>query len=56
MPEKMRLTLLSKKYQGQTDRVEKWYGTEYKIEKIEPETLNKLKDCGVNEEAFRLPR
>ena len=28
IPEKMRLTLLSKKYQGKTDRVEKWYGTE----------------------------
>ena len=56
VPEKMRLTLLSKKYQGQTDRVEKWYGTEYKIEKIEQETLNKLNECGLNEEAFRLPR
>ncbi len=53
VPEKSGLTLLSKKYQNQTDRVEKWYGTEFKIEKILQETLN---ECCLNEEAFRLPR
>ena len=55
VPEKMRITIMSKKYQGQTDQVEKWYGTEYKIEKIEQDTLKNLKECGLNE-AFRLPR
>jgi insulysin len=55
VPEKMRVTVLSKKYQGKTDRVEKWYGTEYKEEKIPQETLDKLSKCGLND-AFKLPR
>ena len=51
----MRVTVLSKKYQGQTDQTEKWYGTDYKIEKIPSENIEKLHKCGLNE-AFKLPR
>jgi insulysin len=49
VPEKMRVTVLSKKYQGKADRIEKWYDTEYKEEKIPQETLEKLSKCGLNE-------
>jgi insulysin len=39
------LTILSKSFQGQTDRKEKWYGTDYSVESIPEATLNKWKQC-----------
>jgi insulysin len=53
-PEKIKIMAISKKYQGKTDRIEKWYGTEYKMRCLERKTLEKLKNCGLNE-AFKLP-
>lgn len=53
-PTKMRMTVVSKKYEGQTDKTEKWYGTQYKTEAYPPEKVSALLGCGHNE-AFKLP-
>lgn len=53
-PDKMRVTAISKKYEGKTENIEKWYGTEYKIEKLSTQFLNKIKSYGSND-AFHLP-
>ena len=50
----MKIAVISKKYQGKTDQVEKWYGTEYKMETLNKETLENLKTCGQSN-AFKLP-
>ncbi len=34
-----RVAVVGKKFEGQTDQKEKWYGTEYSIEPIPQETL-----------------
>ena len=54
-PEKMKIAVISKNYQGKTDQVEPWYGTEYKVEKLSEAELNALKNCSKNE-AFELPK
>ena len=54
-PDKMKITVVSKKYKPITDRIEKWYGTEYNMKFLRKNTLEKLKFCGLNE-AFKLPR
>lgn len=54
VPEKMRVSVVSKKYEGKTDRTEKWYGTEYRLDKLNQSQLQELKGCGLNE-AFHLP-
>ena len=54
-PQKMRVTVLSRKYKGATDRVEKWYGTEYAVEKISEQFVAKL-DKGQTQDVFALPR
>ena len=53
-PEKMKIAVISKKYEGKTDQTEKWYGTEYKMEALNEEILESLKTCGRND-AFKLP-
>lgn len=53
-PEKMKVTLISKHFDGKTDLTEKWYGTQYKKEKIDEGNLEDLKNCGLNP-AFKLP-
>ena len=54
-PEKMKLKVISKKYQGQTDQIEKWHGTEYREESLKTETLTILNNCGLNK-AFKMPQ
>ncbi len=54
-PEKMKIIVTSKKYQGKTNRFEKWYGTEYKLMTLKKITLENLNQCGLNEKVFRLP-
>lgn len=44
-PENMFMTVTSKSFQGKTNRVEKWYGTEYSVEDISLTTLMKWKNC-----------
>ena len=53
-PEKMKASVVSKKFQGKTDKIEKWYGIEYREESLNRETLDSLINCGFNE-AFKLP-
>jgi insulysin len=54
IPEKMRVSVISKKYESRTNLTEKWYGTEYKIEKLTHQLINELKTCQLND-AFHLP-
>ena len=38
-PDSVRIAVVGKKFEGQTDRVEKWYGTNYSLSPISEETL-----------------
>ena len=38
------VTVMSKTFQGQTDMAEKWYGTEYSVERIPESILNQWRD------------
>jgi insulysin len=39
------VTILSKTFEGQTDRKEQWYGTDYRVKPIPHETLDAWRDC-----------
>ena len=54
-PETMKIFIISKKYQGQTDRNEFWYGTEYLQNKLNQSILFSLKICNRNS-FFKLPK
>lgn len=41
-PAKMNIMLRSKSFEGQTDQVEEWYGTQYKVEEVRQELLAKM--------------
>ncbi len=53
-PELMKVFAISKKYEGKTDKTEKWCGTQYRTEKMSKDLLEKLKNCDLNY-AFKLP-
>ena len=53
-PNKLRVVVAAKQFKGQTDRVEKWYGTPYSVHKIAEGTLRKWECAGMNE-CFNLP-
>ena len=53
-PDKMKLAVISKKFEGETDLTEKWYGTQYKVDKMSDKQLEEIKNCGTNEN-FSLP-
>lgn len=42
-PDNFRITLVSKKYPGDWNLKEKWYGTEYKYEKMSPDFMQAVK-------------
>ncbi|KAF2646871.1 hypothetical protein P280DRAFT_387619 [Massarina eburnea CBS 473.64] len=42
-PDKFRLTVVSQDFPGEWDKKEKWYGTEYKTEKIPQDFLDEIK-------------
>ncbi|KAI1267360.1 peptidase M16 inactive domain-containing protein [Xylariaceae sp. FL1019] len=44
-PENMRMTIISQDFPGGWDQKEKWYGTEYKVEKIPEELLAELSEA-----------
>ena len=48
-PENMRITLISKAFEGQTDRKEKYYGICYSFEDIAQERVDKWTDVEFNE-------
>ncbi|XP_041476883.1 insulin-degrading enzyme-like isoform X1 [Lytechinus variegatus] len=53
-PENIRVAVVSKSFEGKTDKVEKWYGTEYSIRNIEPSLIKRWDEAGLNEK-FSLP-
>ncbi|GAB6025052.1 hypothetical protein CHUAL_010157 [Chamberlinius hualienensis] len=53
-PDNVHLAVVGKKFEGTTDRVEQWYGTEYREGLIPDETLEKWRNVGSNP-SLRLP-
>ncbi|XP_064174162.1 insulin-degrading enzyme isoform X1 [Anguilla rostrata] len=53
-PEHVRVAVVSKSFEGQTDRVEEWYSTQYKQEAISDEVIKKWENADLNGK-FKLP-
>eukprot|EP00064_Thunnus_orientalis_P002979 superscaffoldBa00000234_g2987 len=53
-PEHVRVAVVSKSFEGQTDKKEEWYGTQYKQEAISEETIKKWENADLNGK-FKLP-
>ncbi|MGH0118605.1 UNVERIFIED_CONTAM: hypothetical protein FKN15_050114 [Acipenser sinensis] len=53
-PENMRVAVVSKSFEGQTDKTEEWYGTHYKQEALPEETIKKWQNADLNGK-FKLP-
>ncbi|XP_023863299.1 insulin-degrading enzyme isoform X1 [Salvelinus sp. IW2-2015] len=53
-PEYVRVAVVSKSFEGQTDKTEEWYGTHYKQEPISEEILKKWGNADFNGK-FKLP-
>ncbi|KAJ8025523.1 Insulin-degrading enzyme [Holothuria leucospilota] len=53
-PDNIRVACISQSFQGKTDEVEKWYGTEYRLCQIPEETIERWKNIGLNRK-FHLP-
>ncbi|XP_070209984.1 insulin-degrading enzyme-like [Littorina saxatilis] len=53
-PENIRVQVVSKKFEGKTDKTEEWYGTQYRVDDIPDEILEVWRSCGVHEN-LRLP-
>lgn len=54
-PDTMRVGIVAKAFEGSTDRKEKWYGTDYKLETISAEKLQAWQTCGLHDN-LQLPR
>ena len=48
VPENCSIAISSKSYEGKTDSKEKFFGTDYKVEKFSPEFLDKMRNPGTN--------
>ncbi|KAK7928452.1 peptidase M16 inactive domain-containing protein [Apiospora marii] len=55
-PDNFRMTLVSRDYPGDWDQKEKWYGTEYKAEKIPEEFLAEIAEAADADAKTRLPQ
>jgi insulysin len=59
VPENMIVSITSKAFEGKTDQKEKWYGTEYNIEKLSPDICTKWSNANIDnavcERSLRLP-
>ncbi|XP_032409047.1 insulin-degrading enzyme isoform X2 [Xiphophorus hellerii] len=53
-PENVRVAVVSKSFEGQTDRTEEWYGTQYKQEAISEESIKNWANADLNGK-FKLP-
>ncbi|XP_063194489.1 insulin-degrading enzyme [Chroicocephalus ridibundus] len=53
-PENVRVAIVSKSFEGKTDRTEDWYGTQYKQEAISDEVIQKWQNADLNGK-FKLP-
>ncbi|CAK7218316.1 hypothetical protein SEUCBS140593_003506 [Sporothrix eucalyptigena] len=54
-PDNLRITLTSRTTPGDWDKKEKWYGTEYKEEKISPELMTVIKEAFAISKSARTP-
>ncbi|XP_052226154.1 insulin-degrading enzyme-like isoform X2 [Dreissena polymorpha] len=54
LPSNMRVSVVAKKFAGQTEKTEAWYGTDYKLEKIPADKIKTWENCGLHE-ALSLP-
>ncbi|KAL2752667.1 hypothetical protein ACRALDRAFT_1083325 [Sodiomyces alcalophilus JCM 7366] len=54
-PDKLRLTIVSRTFPGNWDRKEKWYGTEYRYEKIPEDFLVEIERASSSTSAERFP-
>uniref|UniRef100_UPI00398E990D insulin-degrading enzyme isoform X2 n=1 Tax=Pristiophorus japonicus TaxID=55135 RepID=UPI00398E990D len=54
IPETVRVAVVSKSFEGQTDKTEKWYGTQYKQEAIGADVIQKWQNADLNGK-FKLP-
>ncbi|KAL8823850.1 MAG: hypothetical protein Q9191_005497 [Dirinaria sp. TL-2023a] len=50
-----RLTIVSQTFPGDWDQKERWYGTEYKIERIDPEFETAVREAGESTVRTRIP-
>lgn len=48
VPSKVRITLISKAFEGKTDLQEEWYGTEYSVSKISPKFIEEWNNVSLN--------
>ncbi|XP_022253443.1 insulin-degrading enzyme-like, partial [Limulus polyphemus] len=53
-PDNIKVSVIGKKFQDTVDAKEKWYGTEYKLERITSEQLKEWENAGYNK-SFQLP-
>ncbi|XP_053088326.1 insulin-degrading enzyme isoform X2 [Pangasianodon hypophthalmus] len=53
-PENVRVAVVSKSFEGQTDKTEEWYGTQYKQESISDEAIKNWQNADLNGK-FKLP-
>ncbi|XP_005991607.1 insulin-degrading enzyme isoform X2 [Latimeria chalumnae] len=53
-PENVRVAIVSKSFEGQTDKKEEWYGTQYRQETISDAVIEKWKNADLNGK-FKLP-
>ena len=53
-PKNMNVVIVGKKFEGMTDREEKWFGVKYKMSDIEHNLMDKWMNCGLNDK-FSLP-
>ncbi|XP_063047624.1 insulin-degrading enzyme isoform X2 [Engraulis encrasicolus] len=53
-PENVRVAVVSKSFEGQTDKKEEWYGTQYKQESISEDVIKKWQNADLNGK-FKLP-
>ena len=48
-PDQVRVAVIGKKFEGKTDKTEKWYGTNYSLTPIPEDTLNVSIPIRINE-------
>lgn len=53
-PDNVRITVVAKRFVGEADSVEKWYGTQYHLEPIPDSVMQMWRDAGINEN-LKLP-
>ncbi|KAK6178603.1 hypothetical protein SNE40_013354 [Patella caerulea] len=54
IPENMRILVIAKNFEKEVNQKEKWYGTEYQLEKLKEEQLMRWRTCGLHSN-LRLP-